>query len=211
MAPSRIWEDSDSHRVADTDTTSLQSTHSNPAPLLHPSLITTDFDALRFSAASAIQLLSSDKTNAVLPHSHHLISSPYNSYAHHLDLGELAAPHSLVARALAVLQPNRPDYATAEYLESFNWSIVLETLRRLAKQEGHVWKQREFYTVIFRSRLREDVDRPLLHALDEQSHAEATVSGGLLKYWFGSVDSERRNLATCESFAQTILVLCSDH
>jgi hypothetical protein len=37
----------------------------------------------------------------------------------------------------------------------------------------------------------------LLHDLDKYSHGEATVSGGLLKYWFGSCDGEERNLATC--------------
>jgi len=33
--------------------------------------------------------------------------------------------------------------------------------------------------------------------LDEGSHAEATKSGGLLKYWFGMPDEDGRNLATC--------------
>jgi len=32
---------------------------------------------------------------------------------------------------------------------------------------------------------------------DKAAHAEAIKSGGLLKYWFGIPDENRRNLATC--------------
>jgi hypothetical protein len=52
--------------------------------------------------------------------------------------------------------------------------------------------------VIFRSKRKEVVDKYLLHVLDQQSHIEATASGGLLKYWFGDPNPERRNVATCK-------------
>lgn len=37
----------------------------------------------------------------------------------------------------------------------------------------------------------------LFDLVNRHSHAEATQSGGLLKYWFGVPDTEGRNLATC--------------
>ena len=37
----------------------------------------------------------------------------------------------------------------------------------------------------------------LADLVNRRSHAEATQSGGLLKYWFGVPDTEGRNLATC--------------
>lgn len=52
--------------------------------------------------------------------------------------------------------------------------------------------------VVFRSTLKADADGEKLHVLDEMSLREAVAGGGLLKYWFGNVDGERRGLATCE-------------
>lgn len=60
--------------------------------------------------------------------------------------------------------------------------------------------------MVFRSciALNADVDR--LHELDAKSHQEATASGGLLKYWFGSKNAERENLATCELSCMVLLI-----
>jgi len=161
-------------------------------------LITKDFDALRFQAAASLQLRHEQSSLSQAPTNHLLISSPYNELDHLLDLRTLDIQDRLFAKALTTLQPTRLDYATADYIESFNWDQVLKTLRLLAKEENHVWTEQVFYTVIFRSKLRHGIDRQLLHDLDQHSHREATVSGGLLKYWFGAKDASEQNLATCE-------------
>jgi hypothetical protein len=169
--------------------------------VLTASLITTEFDPLRFEAAASLQLLQSPLLNHNLPTDYNLISSPYNDPLHLLDLQTLSSQNAIFAKALTLLKPMVPDYATADYVSSFNWDLVLQTVRTLSKEEDlGEWKEQSFYTVIFRSKLNVHADRALLHDLDKYSHGEATVSGGLLKYWFGSCDGERRNLATCTFF-----------
>lgn len=130
----------------------------------------------------------------------HLISSLYPDFENQLQLDHLDLPNRLLAFALTALKPVRDDYATAPYVESFNWSEVFALLRSLSRGVGYEWKQQDFYVVIFRSKLQANVDRDRLGLLDEMSHQEACASGGLLKYWFGSPDEERQNLATCELF-----------
>ncbi|KAK4618143.1 UPF0643 protein [Fulvia fulva] len=150
----------------------------------NPGHITTDTSNLE--AGSHIDL------NAT-----HLISSPYPDFENQLRLADVDIPYQLFAFALTALKQIRPDYATAPYLESFNWSEVFALLRTLCKQAGYQWEGRQFYVVIFRSKLQVGIDRERLGLLDQMSHQEACASGGLLKYWFGSTDGERRNLATC--------------
>lgn len=125
-------------------------------------------------------------------------SSPYSDPLNFVNLTELDKPLQLFSMALTKLQSTRPDYATAPYVSSFNWSEVFEILRSLCAQAGIQWQRTDFYVVIFRSKLRADSDRARLGELDQMSHQEACASGGLLQYWFGSPDAERRNLATCE-------------
>jgi len=127
-----------------------------------------------------------------------LVSSPYTESDHLLDLRTLDKPCSLFARALTILHPIRSDYAVAEYTDSFNWESVMIRLRMLAAKEDCRWQRQSFYTVTFRSKLKPDINRALLRQFDKESHREAIVSGCLLKYWFGSPDGERRNLATCK-------------
>ncbi|KAF9887551.1 hypothetical protein FE257_010129 [Aspergillus nanangensis] len=126
-----------------------------------------------------------------------LVTSPYTTSAHLLDLSRLDKPSQLLARALAILQPVRDDYATAPYVDSFNWPAVLELLQALSCAEAYSWTERRFYVILFRSRLKSTADRDYLHELDAESHREAVDSGGLLKYWFGSANANRENLATC--------------
>lgn len=176
--------------------------------LLHHRLVTTDFDELKFRAAASLQLqLNQNKTtadkNAARTETEtetdtRLIASPYNEPAHLLDLETLDTQNRLLAQALAAFKPIRDDYATAPYTESFNWDEVFRLVRDFAAAEGHVWTAQSFYVVEFRSKLHPDADPQKLHALDAHSHQEAIASGGLLKYWFGSKNEERRNLATCE-------------
>ncbi|KIW07179.1 hypothetical protein, variant [Verruconis gallopava] len=166
--------------------------------LISASLITVDFDALRFDAAASLQVLPGNRHIwPNIPRSYHLISSPYNDANHLLDIRTLDTQCCLLAQALTFLKPIRADYATADYLSSFNWTEVLSILRLLAKDIGHTWTSRDFYTVIFRSQLNAGVDQQRLHDLDKTSHLEAVASGQLLKYWFGKRDEHERNLATC--------------
>jgi hypothetical protein len=185
--------------------------------LLHPNHITTDFDAHRFQAAAHSQLIYSSLPTAQNPNgasithpqaedangesscSDQLITSPYNKPLHYLSLTTpaLPLPSLLFALALTALQPTLTTYATAAYTSALNLDVVLGVLRALVRSEGVEWPETRFYVVVFRSKLKEQIDSDYLYKLDEESHAEACASGGLLKYWFGKSDSERRNLATC--------------
>ncbi|KAH0544961.1 hypothetical protein FGG08_000887 [Glutinoglossum americanum] len=181
---------------------------SPPTPLLvrmHPDLydhrlVDRSVQALKFDAAASYQLPSSH--NASCGHSKEaenlLVVSPYTERAHLLDLNTLDKPDQLLAKALTVMKPIRNDYATAPYIEAFNWDRVIETLRDLAAVEEHDWQHRPFYIVVFRSQSPPTTDRSYLGLLDESSHKEAVESGGLLKYWYGVPDPVNgRNLATC--------------
>ncbi|KAJ4984371.1 upf0643 domain-containing protein [Stagonosporopsis vannaccii] len=180
--------------------------------VLNPAFITQDFDALRFEAAAHNQLPSPDSnfttpgstassdTDTPSPaYSTNLISSPYNTPGHYLDLSSLTTPSLLFALALTALKPARPDYATAPYPLALNFPVVLSTLRSLLSTTSFHWPSTSFYVVIFRSILHPNIDQDWLYKLDFESHREACESGGLLKYWFGKADleGERRNLATC--------------
>ena len=128
-----------------------------------------------------------------------LIVSPYISRPHLLNLETLDTPNRLLAKALTLMKATRHDYATAPYEDSFNWTEILHELKTLSESEqGFHWKEKTFYIVAFRSKVRPTTDRSHLGALDEASHLEATKGGGLLKYWFGEPDAAGRNLATCK-------------
>ena len=129
----------------------------------------------------------------------HLVVSPYTSLPHLLDLRPLKEPQRLLAKALTILQSTRPDYALAPYYQSFNWDAVTHRLKSLLELSTHQWQRQHFYIVVFRSQVPPTTDRTHLGLLDQRSHAEATKSGGLLKYWFGLPDENGRNLATCTS------------
>lgn len=131
--------------------------------------------------------------------SRHLVVSPYTTPPHLLDLRSLEEPQILLAKALTLLQSIREDYATAPYDQSFNWAAVTARLQSLLASSNHHWRRQHFYIVVFRSQVPPTTDRTHLGALDQRSHAEATQSGGLLKYWFGLPDKDGRNLATCTS------------
>ncbi|KAI5247526.1 hypothetical protein E4T43_02033 [Aureobasidium subglaciale] len=126
-----------------------------------------------------------------------LVVSPYTSPPHLLDLSRYSTASQLFARSLATFQPTRTDYATADYVESFNFTEVIGALKAFAKAEGHTWQKTDFYVVSFRSQLSSDADPVRLFELDLFSHEEAMTSGGLLKYWYGVKNQDRRNLATC--------------
>lgn len=152
----------------------------------------------------------------------YLVVSPYTEQEHLLDLDSLDAENRLLALALTNMNCLRDDYATAPYIESFNWDEIIATLRTLARETGHAWKETSFFVVAFRSQIPPTTVYAELGALDKAAHAEATASGGFLKYapvsspqvqdctehfsfltlvcyryWFGTPDADGRNLATC--------------
>jgi len=146
----------------------------------------------------------------------YLVVSPYTEKDHLLDLETLDTENQLLALSLTSLTCLRDDYATAPYVDIFNWGDVIEGLRALARQRNHVWREASFFVVAFRSQIPPTTAYADLGALDKAAHIEATSSGGFLKYvdrvtsvrwqhraharnryWFGSPDSEGRNLATC--------------
>ncbi|EAW22854.1 uncharacterized protein NFIA_015470 [Aspergillus fischeri NRRL 181] len=193
--------------LTEEETSSTKRSRSRrPLSLIHHSLVTSDMDALKFHAAASLQLCFSpyqDITISSIADSDSdldaqlLITSPYNSPLHLLNLQTLD-PHSrLLAQALTILRPVRADYATAPYADSFNWPSVFAFLRDLSTREGYTWSRTKFYVVVFRSTLLADADADRLHELDARSHQEAVASGGLLKYWFGTKNARRENLATC--------------
>lgn len=174
-------------------------------PLHHLSshtLISQDFDQLKFHAAASLQIQwlqeGKDQSSPTNHTDTRLIASPYNSEPHLLDLETLDTQSRLLSMALASFKPVRDDYATAEYLDSFNWQEVFDLVKTFSDAEGHAWTKQSFYVVVFRSKLQLGVDQDHLHALDAYSHQEAVKSGGLLKYWFGTKNGKRENLATCE-------------
>jgi hypothetical protein len=128
-----------------------------------------------------------------------LTVSPYLEHEHLLDLNRVDTPNRLLALASTELEPATPQYATVKYEDALDWESLMFTLKSLAAKEGYRWTRQEFYVVEFRSKLKKDIDVELLFKLDKESHIEATASGGLLKYWYGVPDENRRNLATCES------------
>lgn len=208
------------HGQDPTDTTALKTAiavqvHEITQPrqntlVLHPSFVTQDFDLLRFQAAAQNQLPSpdsqsttprstSDSSSSPSPaYSTHLISSPYNTPGHYLDLAPLSETSRLFALALTALKPTRPDYATAPYSASLNFDAVLSLLSTLCTSSNFSWPTTSFYLVTFHSQLKPNIDQDWLYKLDFESHREACESGGLLKYWFGGPNGERRNLATCK-------------
>ncbi|KUI61739.1 UPF0643 protein PB2B2.08 [Cytospora mali] len=139
------------------------------------------------------------KTVDTLPYEapRHIVMSPYVEKEHLLDLETLDVENGILAEALTKLNCLREDYATAPYLETFNWGEVMDRVRELTTTRKHDWRETTFYIVAFRSRYVPGIDYSHLGDLDKAAHAEATASGGFLKYWFGTPNQDLRNLATC--------------
>lgn len=124
---------------------------------------------------------SPDSTRATTPESPGLIvTSPYTELEHQLDLSTLDREDALFAQALQNLRPVCDDYATAPYLESFNWDEVLDKLRSLADGAG-TFKETTFFIVAFRSRVPPTTIYEDLGILDKVAHKEAVKCGGFLK------------------------------
>ncbi|KAK5988956.1 UPF0643 protein PB2B2.08 [Cladobotryum mycophilum] len=126
-----------------------------------------------------------------------IVQSPYSEKEHLLDLETLDHETAILSKALRSLTAVRDDYATALYTESFNWTEVLDQVKRLSQESGKTFKEKSYYIVAFRSQIKPSTDYGHLGDLDKAAHAEAIASGGFLRYWFGEPDPELRNLATC--------------
>ena len=113
--------------------------------------------------------------------SDYLVVSPYREQEHLLDLRTLDEENTLLAQALVHFKCLRPDYATAPYTETFDWTLVMNELAKLVGQQGHPWKESSWYIVVFRSQIPPTTTYAELGMLDKAAHAEATASGGFLK------------------------------
>jgi hypothetical protein len=110
-----------------------------------------------------------------------LVISPYIELPHLLDLSTVEPQAQLLAIALTGLKSIRDDYATAPYIEMFNWSEVMATLRHVCAAKEQTWTEQCFYIVVFRSQIPATTDYSHLGQLDKAAHAEAMKSGGFLK------------------------------
>jgi len=131
-----------------------------------------------------------------------LVSSPYATSEHHLNLSSLPKSSQQLARALQAFKPITVDYPSQPYAESFNWQEVIDRLPSDFSGSAQNPPQLitgTFYCIAFYSTLSDNVDSGHLHYLDGLAHAEANQSGGLLKYWWQNPPdpTTRKNLATC--------------
>ncbi|KAI8802444.1 hypothetical protein BJ742DRAFT_833094 [Cladochytrium replicatum] len=102
---------------------------------------------------------------------------------------ETSAADELLYNALKGLTTTTPAYRKTPLAETFNWGDVS---RQLPIELAGVW-----YIVAFRSVRRADADHKALYDADFAAHEEAKNSGGILKYWYGDLDADRRCLAMC--------------
>ena len=130
-------------------------------------------------------------------------SSPYHEIAHLLDLTGLSNENRIIALALQSFEPQTPKYAFEDYAQAFNISDIIALIPIYARELLVTFKDTDIYVIAFRSILHEEVQhstekRQFLADVDSASHIEANISGGLLKYWFGTPDNVHgQNLATC--------------
>lgn len=93
---------------------------------------------------------------------------------------------SVAQGPFAGLVPLGRDYAVDSIERAFNWSECLAPVER-----------GDWYVVVFRSVRRFDSDDALLEELDGRAFAEASDYSGLLHYFRGAMDDERRCLSMC--------------
>lgn len=149
-----------------------------------PALNATSLVPLGKAAVSVSEqeLTLDDKTVAPGARSlRYLVASPYTDPEHLLDLETLDVENQILAEALVGMKPLRADYATASYLDTFNWEEIICRVRELVAARGHDFKETSWYIVAFRSRIKPTTEYPDLGALDKAAHAEAMASGGFLK------------------------------
>ncbi|KAF3986195.1 hypothetical protein FT663_04630 [Candidozyma haemuli var. vulneris] len=128
-----------------------------------------------------------------------IVASPYTAPEHLLDLSSLTPVLQDVACALGDFAPTSARYAYDSYIDSFNVAAIVSQVQKTARIDEPIY----IYVIVFRSILKKEIaanpeNTALLYEADRLSHAEATASGGLLKYWYGVPDPQTgQNLATC--------------
>ena len=93
---------------------------------------------------------------------------------------------AVVPGPFAALVPLGRDYAVVPTEQAFNWSECLDPVQR-----------GEWYVVAFRSVRRLGSDDALMEEFDRRAFEEATRHCGLLCYFMGELDDERRCLSMC--------------
>jgi hypothetical protein len=93
---------------------------------------------------------------------------------------------SVAPGPFAGLVPLRPDYAVLPIDQAFDWSECLASVER-----------GDWYVVVFRSVRRLEADDALLEESDRRAFAEAAGHSGLLCYFIGELDDDRRCLSMC--------------
>ena len=192
--------------------------HDSGDPSVDESLVISSPDPEDQPATDAVLIISNALNNQPTNNAHSALSdesndnlaedllvvSPYAFAPHLLRLDSVSKPNQLLAKALTQMRAVREDFATAAYIESFNWSTVVDYLKNLSEKAAYEWQPEVFYIVVFRSRVRPVTNRVDLGLMDAKAHEEAMQSGGLLKYWFGVPDAYCRNLATCKFSLETL-------
>ncbi|KAL1919453.1 uncharacterized protein VTP21DRAFT_2146 [Calcarisporiella thermophila] len=117
-------------------------------------------------------------------------SQPHPPRDHiHIDPSQLVltpADHEMLREA-EHLKTRTLDYMVAPLEDIFDW----DDLGRRLKSDG------EWFVVAFRSIRSASADNELLFNADRMAHEEAKHSGGLLKYWYASLNERRECLAMC--------------
>jgi hypothetical protein len=94
---------------------------------------------------------------------------------------------------IAELEPTASAHSaplTTPISDCFDWPPVLEKL-------VHLQGSNTFYLVVFRSVRKATADSELLYTVDAAAQDEARISGGLLQYWYGTLNRQRECLAMC--------------
>jgi hypothetical protein len=82
------------------------------------------------SVLQSTHLLESELARSVadVPLDDLLISSPYTTPEHHLELSSVPETSQQLALALQILRPIVKDYPTQSYSTSFNWQEIINLL-----------------------------------------------------------------------------------
>ncbi|TPX32265.1 hypothetical protein SmJEL517_g04600 [Synchytrium microbalum] len=95
-----------------------------------------------------------------------------------------------------------PTHRTDPLDISFNWNDALSG----ATETGDL----PYFIVAFRSKRKSDADTFALMEADRLAHEEAKSKGGLLSYWYTTLDDQRQCLAMCVWKSRDWAVLATD-
>ncbi|CCF48307.1 hypothetical protein NDA11_005145 [Ustilago hordei] len=167
------------------------------ARLPHQDDLTDDHESLDYLRKDGVmytrsQLPSLDSASICLWHSLHHFRPLHADYASgYLDL---TPPHPLASSSSASFSQcprfsSASEQALIQLGTSFNWSC----LPALPLASSRAW-----YGVLFLSVRKAGSESASFYQADRLAHEEATRSGGLIMYWYGSPNpTTGANLATC--------------